>query len=201
MVSQWSQLFRPATFTSYITSNAKDKTITALLMVGGATYSIVDAQISHYGDTKSIFSLLVINLALGILLGWIRFYIYAVVLKWTGEWIGGKASREQVISVVAYSLIPALMILPLMAMEFALYRDVIFKSSYVEFCSHSVPAQIIQVLKVLLVIYSSVLLISGLRDVQGFSTVKAFVNFVLPFALIALLLGIVLLLLMLLGSW
>jgi hypothetical protein len=130
------------------------------------------------------------SLLLGIVIGLVFISITAYILQWSGRLIGGNAPFKQVRCVVAWSNAPVLINVVIWFLLICAFREQTF---YVDF-----PVEIIWTNKtglfllailgnLIAVIWSFIILIQGLREVQGFSFWKGLLNIIIPLIALAIL--------------
>ena len=97
----------------FINDHRYDSLTTLLVIFGGITSALNRASDKHMGDSMSLFAVLIISVIVGAVFGWLSYYIYAALMSWTGKWMKGKVNTEALFRMISYSLIPSLIILPL----------------------------------------------------------------------------------------
>jgi hypothetical protein len=141
------------------------------------------------GDTESLSYIIIISVLGGGLLGWISYYLYAMLVSWTGRWLGGKASKEAIFKIFAYSLIPSIFALPLIGIQILLFDQEYFSSSP-SFIEESTASFILftglSILEFVLGFWSFVICIAGVSEIQKISISKAILNLFLPLLIFAI---------------
>lgn len=201
IISQIGLLLRhPATFFKSIESVKPDWMVSLLLMLGGIAQSMTRAMEENRGDKSDLSSVLMFSVLFGALLGWFTFYVYAAALSWSSEYLGGKASRSLMVKTVAYSLVPIIFWLPIYAIEIGLHGNAVFQKAYDETIQSEWLPKMLLWIRALLLLYSILLLITGIRQAQHFSLSKAVLNALFPLLLVGVLAAIFLVVLMLVGT-
>jgi hypothetical protein len=93
-------------------------------------------------------------------LGWVWLYYSGWVLYWTGVWFGGKASQLDLRAALAWSKIPSVLALVLWISLFLFHNKLSLGESSVVF---------INLIIFILGIWSLVLLVEAVRELQAFS--------------------------------
>lgn len=127
-----------------------------------------------FGLSFSFATILLVGLLFSPLFGWIWLYFTGWVLHFTGRWLGGKAPRPHLRTAVAWAKLPSSisllmwLILMIAGTDFAFVNGVTGPSTL-----------FINFILFILGIWSIVLLILSLREVQGFSLSRALFNVLL----------------------
>lgn len=158
-----------------------------LLVLLGIVNAFDRAQEKGMGENLDLIILLIYCVVLGGAFGWIGTYIYSYFVKIVGRWFEGKAETRELVRVFAYAAIPSITALLILIPEFLIYGESIFKNElgkgnmgtfslvFYYFCIFAEMA---------LGIWSILIMIVGVSEVQGFSKWKAFFNLILPFFLL-----------------
>jgi len=134
------------------------------------------ANYHSFGLNYHTVIILIISLVLAPFVGMIWLYLFGWVLHFTGKWLGGDAPNHHVRAALAWSKVPVLINL---AMWFIL---LIFSSSYVFVQFSSGPSMIfIQLITLISGVWSLVILIQNISEIQGFSIGRAIGNWALFF--------------------
>jgi hypothetical protein len=78
------------------------------MLLAGISSAFNRAAIKSMGDEYSLLTVLAICIVLGGLLGWLSYYIYAVLMSWTGKWLNGKGDKDSLLRVISYAMIPSI---------------------------------------------------------------------------------------------
>ena len=166
-----------------------DKYIYLLLILAGISRGFDRASSRNLGDTMSLDRIIILSVILGGLFGWIGFYIYAAFINWTGGYLKGKGNTKSILAILAYSSIPSIVAMVLLIPEIIIYGVEIFKRDG-DTLSGGIADNIIFYLSIFLEaglgIWTLVLLVIGLAEVQKFSIGKAILNLLLPLLFIAI---------------
>ena len=166
----------------FIHENRYEKYMWFLLILAGISNGFDRASRENMGDTGSLASILFMGIIMGGLLGWIGYYIYSALISWTGKLLNGKANTTAIIRVMAYGSIPSIAALILLVTQMIIYGKEIFASEPVY--ESGILANILfyglVFIELVLNIWSLVLYVIGLSEVQQFPIWKAVVNLLLP---------------------
>ncbi len=97
------------TLRAILNSATPMKHVYLLAVLGGTALAIIQVA-SQLGVIES-YTLLVVLIAifvLGPLGGFLMVWFGSVMIFWTGQWIGGKGSREQIMTALAWAQIPSI---------------------------------------------------------------------------------------------
>lgn len=183
----------------YINDNSYDKFLYILLILAGISRAFDQASTKGLGEIMSLGAVLAICIVLGALLGWISFYIYAALLSWTGKWIEAKGNTDSLLRMSAYAMIPSIAAMILVIPQIILFGNEIFKNEMDIYSSGDigeVSFYIFVLFEVILGLWTIVLFVIGVSEVQKISIGKSILNLLLPLlvifipiAMIAFLLG------------
>lgn len=174
----WNQ---PKLTLRYILERCPEKNVFLFFVLGGIVDAISRAANKGMGDTMSLMAVLLITVIAGGLFGWISYFIYAWTLSWTGKWLDGKAEPERFRTVLAWSLVPSIATIILLIPELLVLGEDLFKSTMDDDSMFSnISLIVFGVLEIVLSVWSLVILVTGIKLVQGFGTGKAILNLILP---------------------
>ena len=191
----WTQ---PREVFNYILENNYKKYMIVLLFLAGIVRTLDRASMRDYGDRYSLMVILGMSILLGGLLGWISYYIYAALIRWTGSWLDGQGDTDSIFRVMAYALLPNVLGLFLVAPQILVYGIEIFKSNG-DITSAGVLGNIIfytcLIAEIVLSIYTIVFIVIAISVVQKLSIGKSILNLLLPIVIIAIPIGLIVFLL------
>lgn len=178
----------PRAVIKYINENKYEKFVAILLILAGIARAFDRASTKDMGDTYSLWTIIGICVVLGGSLGWIAFYIYGLLLSWTGKWLKGQGDQKSIVRMLAYAMTPMILTLLLVIPQIGIYGVEIFKSDG-DITSAGLLSNIIfygaMILELVLGIWSLVLCVIGISEVQKLSTGNAILNLLLPILIIA----------------
>ena len=140
---------------------------------------------------------LFVSIVAGLITSIIGLYIYGALTRWTGTWFDGEASAVNIRAAIAWSMVPTIFSLSLLLLGIALFGEITLTGDQTAGrTDNTLPlVQIIfLVLRVATAIWSFVIYLKMLSQVQGFSIWKALGNaLVSGLILVAFILAIMLL--------
>jgi len=172
----------------------------ALSFLHGIPMVFYLAQDLSLGDTFSLAGIIIVSLILAIFLGMLSITIGAALLYWTGKWIGGKGSFYPVRAAVSWSNVPNIVIILCWATLIFFFRHQVFLAAFQkgEFVGAALAIYgVVLLVQAVMSIWSLIILIKGLAEVQGFSAWKGLLNVLIPFFMIAILIWLITLVAML----
>jgi hypothetical protein len=177
----------PLATLSFILAKCPDKHVTVLLILGGAVRALDRVVRQHDASKQVVANGITIGVILGALSGWLTYYCYAWGLSLTGSWLGGRATTDQLRTILAWALVPSVASLALLFPQVALLEDGSFRREYgAYFTEGSSVLMLCWIGQLVLNIWSVVILLKGIALVQGFGLGKSTLNMLLPGALIVL---------------
>ncbi len=150
--------------------------VTALAMIGGILQALDRAAARNAGDNLSIEAILIGALIGGSIGGLIGLYISGWLLRITGHWLGGQAEPEEVRAALAWFTVPVLATIPIWVIQLALLGREMFTSDTPTLdAKPTLGLALIAtgVLELILGIWSVVIVIKCLAEVQRFSAWRA----------------------------
>ncbi|MBG6188703.1 Yip1 family protein [Flavobacterium sp. CAN_S2] len=160
-----------------------EKYLYVLLFLAGMVRTFDRASTKNMGDNYSIWTIIAICVIFGGLFGWITYYIYSALVSWTGDWMNGKGDTQSILRVFAYAFFPSIFILILLIPQIAIYGNELFKSNndlYSLASTQSYILYFILFIEFALGIWSFVLCVIGISEVQQLSIGKSILNLLLP---------------------
>ncbi len=179
-----------------------------LCFIYGFASALSSAQRISLGLTTSPWVILAVSAVLGFLLGFVSLTVFSFLVSWTGKWCGGKGSYKEVRAVVAWSNVPVVVDLLLWALLLAIYGGLVFTQDFAQVVYFQSAEGsmllfpeprllvVFGIVRVIVSIWSIVIFLAGLREVQGFSLFKAILN-----ALLSMFVVIVAVFLMFMTVW
>ena len=127
----------------------------------------------------AIFSIAIVAGAIG---GILSLFVFGVLIRWTGRWLGGTASYEQVRAAIAWSLVPYLWVSLMWIPELLLLGEEMFTTEMPRLEANPVLAFVflgLVIVELVGVAWALVVYLKCLGQVQGFSAWKALGNLLL----------------------
>jgi hypothetical protein len=167
----------------FINTYQYEKHLHVLLFLAGIVKSFDRAVEKNLGEETSLWGVLAMAVIMGGLFGWISFYIYSFLISWTGKWLNGVAKTDAVLRVFAYSTLPSSLGLVVLLIQIAIFGKGIFTSDAILTDATTLSSIIVYgtlFLQISLSVWSLVLLVIGIAEVQKFSIGYAILNVILP---------------------
>ncbi len=130
------------------------------------------------GIENSFFALLIGAILLAPLIGIVWLYYIGFIFHFTGRWLKGAAPASHLRTAVAWSKIPH-------AINLLIWFILIFTNSETVFIQDGGgPSSIfVNLIALMLALWSTILLVQGLSEVQGFSTARSIANVILAWTI------------------
>jgi hypothetical protein len=127
-------------------------------------------------------AILLIAAVAGPIFGILSLFIFGALLRWTGRWIGGAASQEQIRAAIAWSFVPYLWVSLMWIPELLLLGEEMFTTETPRM--DAAPALALALIGMVIVefvgiVWAFVVYLKCLGQVQGFSAWRALANLVL----------------------
>ncbi len=138
--------------------------------------------------------ILITALIFAVFIGMLGITITAGLLTWVGKWIGGVGSFTQVRAVVAWSNLPVIVTALTWIAWIFIFKGTLFYDGFLSTGFAGMAKTLIMsfaILQFAASLWSFVLLLITLSEVQGFSVWKALLNIILPFVLIVIAMWVV----------
>ena len=171
----------------FINENGYTKFTTILLILGGITSALNSASSRYMGDIMPLWSVLIVCLIGGGIFGWLYFYIYAVLLSWTGKWMKGVGTTKSLFRMISYALIPSLLVLFTFILRIVLIGNEEFQRNVDVFDSRYLITALFSFslfVEIVTGVWTLVVLVIGISEVQKLSIGKSIVNLILPMVLL-----------------
>jgi hypothetical protein len=138
-------------------------------------------------EAWAIVPILLAALVFAVFVGMISITVTSLLISWTGKWLNGSASYLSVRAAVAWSNVPNAINVILWLAMIAYFGGSIFSSGFTRMPFTGTDQGIVMsvfLIQSVLAIWSLVILINGVAQVQGFSGWKALLNVALAFLII-----------------
>lgn len=171
----------------YLNDNRYDKFVNILLILAGITKAFDKALTRNMGDNLPLIAVLAICIIGGGLFGWISYYIYAALISWTGNWLKGKGDTDSLLRMISHAMIPLIAIMILLIPQISVFGNEIFQSDINVYGTGLLSTLIyyfISFIEISVSIWTIVLIVIGISEVQKFSIGKSILNMILPLLLI-----------------
>ena len=155
--------------------------VVLLACLSGVSSVLDRASFRNLGDQVPLATILILACTLGPLIGLLSLWAASHLVRWTGNWLGGSASRTHIKTAMAWALVPVVFALLLLVPELILFREEVFTSGTPSIDSNLAPALALFLLEIVLGVWSLVLACHTVAEVQGFrSAWRGLGNILLP---------------------
>jgi hypothetical protein len=141
------------------------------------------AQNFSLGENFPAYAIALIALAASVIVGMIVMSILSGLLLWTGRWIHGEASFREIRASVAWSNVPNIVTIITWIIFLGIFRNDTFFHTFpgINLTSGEYAAVfILFFIQLLVSIWSLIIFLKALGEVQGFSAWKALLNLIIP---------------------
>lgn len=191
--------FDPRMVFKYLNDSRYDKYVYILLIFAGIIKAFDRAESKNMGDDLPLIFIISICIIFGGLLGWVSYYIYVALMSWTGKWLNGQGDTKSLLRMTSYAMIPSILALVLLIPQIGIFGNGLFQSE-VDMYSYGMFSIVIYfftlLLEVVLGVWSLIIFVIGISEIQKISIGKSILNMLLPvfiiivpIALIAFVLG------------
>jgi hypothetical protein len=150
--------------------------------IGGLVETLNRASARSAGDTLELATILLISVVVGPVVGILSLFLVGALLRWTGRWLGGVASQEQIRAAIAWSLVPYLWVSLMWIPELLLFGEEMFTTQTPRLDAAPVLAFVLLgmvVVEFAGTVWAFVVYLKCLGQVQNFSAWKALGNLLL----------------------
>ena len=147
------------------------------------------AQNLSLGKDLPLATIMIVSLVLAVFIGMAGISIASFLLLWTGKWIGGRASYYPIRAAVSWSNVPNVIGIVLWLILVWAFRRELFLDGFSQTTFVGKELGIVSsvfILQTVISIWSLVILVKGLGEVQGFSAWKGLLNVLIPFFLVGI---------------
>lgn len=177
----WTSIWtRPRATIQRIVETDPRAYVLPLAAIAGVVNALSSASENGFGDSMAWPTILITAALLGSALGIASLYVGSVLLRWTGRWLGGQGSGEQIRAAAAWASVPLIVVLLLWIPMIALFGQELFMTPTPDMSpSLALPVLGLGLAQMVLGIWSLVIFLKALGQVQGFSAWRALGNMVL----------------------
>lgn len=168
--------------------------VLALVAFAGVGQLLSDASARSYGDRLDLPTLLFMALLAGPLIGILGAYVGGSLLCWSGRLLGGSAHPVEIRAAIAWSSVPYVASMVLWVPELLLFGEELFTNATPRLdADPGLQALLFAFVAVemLAALWTFVVFLKCLGQVQAFSAWRALLNLLLPGVLIAVTIGLV----------
>ncbi len=179
----------PRQIFKFINEKQHNKFKLLLLILVSISSAFDSASNSHYGDKFSLWAVIGICITGGAFLGLFFQYFYSALVYWTGKLLNGKATIDSILRVFAFAGLPKIVSLLFFIPQIAIYGNEMFKENGItenENIIFNIIFYTLVFIKNILSVWTLVLYIIAISEVQKISIVKSIFIFLLPVIVICL---------------
>jgi hypothetical protein len=158
-----------------------------LCFIYGFPMALQLAQNFSLGDRFHAAGIIAAALILAIILGAVMINIATALFSWTGKWIGGTGTYQQIRAAVAWSNMPSVVNIIFWLINIAAFGTRIFRNDFVEtpFVGNELSLIFLTAfVQLVIAIWAFIITLKALSEVQGFSAWKALLNILIPMVVI-----------------
>ena len=189
-VNPWTAIWvRPRkTISKIVRYNPKHRFL-ILSFLYGLPMLLHTAQNLGLGEGYTAVGIVIVAIVLAIFVGMLGITIASALLYWTGKWIGGTAKYIKVRAAVSWSYVPNIIAIIIWAVLLYYFRGQIFFTEFGEMNFVGRDLAMVAgalIIQAVLAVWSFIILVKGLGEVQGFSSWKAVLNILIPFFMVGI---------------
>jgi hypothetical protein len=179
----WFSIWRHprATIQRIVDTNPK-RLVLLWAAIGGLVGTLNRASGRSTGDTLELPVILLIAVVAGPIFGILSLFVSGALLRWTGRWIGGAASQEQIRAAIAWGLVPFLWVSLMWIPELLFFGKEMFTTETPRMNAAPTLAFVLLgmvIVEFVGVVWTFVVHLKCLGQVQGFSAWRALGNLLL----------------------
>lgn len=182
-VSPWLSIWiHPRRTIRHIVETDPDRYVLLLVAIAGIGSSLDKASIRSAGDRFALGTILLAALIVGPVAGIAMLYLGGALLRWTGRWIGGRATSRDIRCAIAWAGVVSIWAMILWVPQLLIFGKEIFTTE-----TPMIDASLLLMalflalgaIDIILGIWALVVFLKCLGEVQGFSAWKALGNILL----------------------
>jgi hypothetical protein len=154
-----------------------------LCFIYGFPMALQLAQNFSLGTRFHVAAIVIGALIVAIIVGAVMINIATALFTWTGKWIGGVGTYQQIRAAVAWSNMPSVVNIGIWMINLAVFGVRIFRSDFIETQFVGSELSIIfftAVTQLVIAVWAFIITLKALGEVQGFSAWKALLNILIP---------------------
>lgn len=170
-----------------VLSESSEISIVLLALMSGYDSALSMSSLGNAGDQLDITSILLGGIVSAIFLGGLFVYLGALILKGIGVFLDGTATLKEIRFALAWSAIPNLFSLVLFLISIMYFGVELFRTNSMIIESniyHTIWLFTFVIVGVVTFIWSKIILLICLSEVQGYSLWKAFLNVLIPWVIV-----------------
>lgn len=139
------------------------------------------------GEVYPMVGIGIVAAVLAPFIGWLFLSIFAGLLLWTGRWIGGKGDYLSLRAAVSWSNVPNIVNIVFWVILSLLFGSMLFTQAFAQMDLAGAQMGLVAVIflaQLVLAVWTFVLLLNTVSEVQKFSVWKALLNMLMPFVIV-----------------
>lgn len=184
-ISIWT---KPRETIQQIVSSNPTRMVLLLAAISGFSSALDRASIRSLGDRLDMPMIFAIAAVAGPIGGILALYLGGALLRWTGAWIGGNGSAQNIRAAMAWSGVPLIWALLIWIPQLALVGEELFTSATPRLdADESLLFSYLglSLIEIIIAVWALVVFLKCVGQVQGFSAWKALGNALLSALVIA----------------
>lgn len=181
-MNPWLSIWtKPRATISHIVAQNPNRSIWILAWIYGFCSLMNMFQSLEMGTKLNTAAILLLSIVVAPLWGWVSFTVWSWFVSVVGKWFKGQGSFQAVRASYAWSQVPIILNIPLWLLMVILFGHQLFLNFP---NAHLLPDTlvtlmfVILVAKVVLAVWSLVIYLNALAEVQSFSVLKAILNLI-----------------------
>ncbi len=174
--SMWT---KPRETIQQIVDTNPEHSVIFLSAIAGFAQALDQASVRNLGDSLDWPMIFLFAAIVGPIFGMLGLFISGALIRWTGSWLNGKGSPQEIRAALAWSGVPIIWMLLLWLPKLPLFGQEMFTSETPIIASNPTLIFILMgfaLIQLIVAIWSSIVLFKSLGQVQGFSAWKALGN-------------------------
>lgn len=188
----WLSIWRsPRATIARIVAENPNRSLWLLAFIYGFASMMNTCQSVALGNAMSPLAILILSALIAPFYGYISFSVWSWFVSWVGKWFKGQGNFKQVRAAYAWSVVPISLNIPLWLLMVILFGHQLFMNfPDAPLLSNAQVTLLFAILivKVVLAIWSLVIYINGLAEVQQYSILRALLNVVVAGIILSIIL-------------
>ncbi len=180
--------FKPKATVAKVVDENPNRSLWTLAWVYGFCSLMNLFQSMSLGAALGTGWILALAVVLAALWGYVNFTVWSWFVKLVGKWFGGKGNFKSIRCAYAWSCVPIVINVPLwllMVITFGHQLFVNFPDAHLLGSGEILFLFVVLIVKVILAVWSLVIYLNGLAQVQDFSVLKAILNVIVAGIIVA----------------
>ena len=179
ILNPWIKIWtEPRKAIRYIINTNIKQYVIILVIISGIFEALDKSASKNLGDKDSLLTILLMSVFGGAISGYLGLIIGATLLKWTGKWFGGIATRDELKAAIAWGGVPYIFSSAIIwPIQFGIFGNELFTKLTPRIDSSPLLSSLVWIfiiIEMVLGIYCFTIHIRCLSEVQQYSKWKAF---------------------------